>query len=375
MTGATLLVELLTEELPPKALPKLGQAFADGIAAGLRTRGLAAADGAFRWFATPRRLAVSLAGVLPEAAAREVTEKIMPVSVALDAAGQPTAALTKKLEAKGIPLSAVAGFERRMDGKAEALFHTSTVAGARLAEVLAGIVQDALKALPIPKVMRWGDGDATFVRPAHKLTMLHGASVVPGSVLDIQSGRTTRGHRFMSRGDIDIASAGIGGTQHLAAEMLKSQAKVFITHIPYRGSGPAQADFLGGQVPLMVDSVTAALPHIQGGKVVPLAVTSATRSSQLPNVPTVAESGPKELRGFEAVGWLGLMAPKGTPPEVVQRLNAEVVELLKGEALARFIRDRGSEPSPSTTAEFDRFVASEIVKWGAVVRASGASAD
>ncbi|MBL8434031.1 MAG: glycine--tRNA ligase subunit beta [Zoogloea sp.] len=207
MTGATLLVELLTEELPPKALPKLGQAFADGIAAGLRTRGLAAADGAFRWFATPRRLAVSLAGVLPEAAAREVTEKIMPVSVALDAAGQPTAALTKKLEAKGIPLSAVAGFERRMDGKAEALFHTSTVAGARLAEVLAGIVQDALKALPIPKVMRWGDGDATFVRPAHKLTMLHGTSVVPGSVLDIQSGRTTRGHRFMSRGDIDIASA------------------------------------------------------------------------------------------------------------------------------------------------------------------------
>ncbi len=207
MTGATLLVELLTEELPPKALPKLGQAFADGIAAGLRTRGLAAADGAFRWFATPRRLAVSLAGVLPEAAAREVTEKIMPVSVALDAAGQPTAALTKKLEAKGIPLSAVASFERRMDGKAEALFHTSTVAGAKLAEVLAGIVQDALKALPIPKVMRWGDGDATFVRPAHKLTMLHSADVVPGSVLDIPSGRTTRGHRFMSRGDIDIATA------------------------------------------------------------------------------------------------------------------------------------------------------------------------
>ena len=207
MTGATLLVELLTEELPPKALPKLGQAFADGIAAGLRTRGLAAADGAFRWFATPRRLAVTLAGVLPEAAAREVTEKIMPVSVALDASGQPTAALTKKLEAKGIPLAAVAGFERRLDGKAEALFHTSTVAGAKLAEVLAGIVQDALKALPIPKVMRWGDGDATFVRPAHKLTMLHGTSVVPGSVLDIQSGRSTRGHRFMSRGDIDIASA------------------------------------------------------------------------------------------------------------------------------------------------------------------------
>ena len=191
MTGATLLVELLTEELPPKALPRLGQAFADGIAAGLRTRGLAAADGAFRWFATPRRLAVSLAGVLAEAAAKEVTEKIMPVSVALGADGQPTPALVKKLEAKGIPLAAVESFERRMDGKAEALFYTSTVAGAKLAEVLAGIVQDALKALPIPKVMRWGDGDATFVRPAHKLTMLHGADGVPGRVLDIESGRIT----------------------------------------------------------------------------------------------------------------------------------------------------------------------------------------
>ena len=207
MTGATLLVELLTEELPPKALPKLGQAFSNAIVAGLRSRGLAAADGAFRWFATPRRLAVSVAHVLSEAAAKDVTEKIMPVSVALTADGQPTPALTKKLEGKGIPLSAVARFERRMDGKAEALFYTSTVAGAKLADVLAGIVQDALKALPIPKVMRWGDGDATFVRPAHKLTMLHGTDVVPGCVLDIQSGRSTKGHRFMSRGDIDIASA------------------------------------------------------------------------------------------------------------------------------------------------------------------------
>jgi len=207
MTSATLLIELLTEELPPKALPRLGQAFSNGIVAGLRARGLATADGAFRWFATPRRLAVTVSNVLSEAAAKDVTEKIMPVSVALTADGQPTPALGKKLEARGIPLSAVASFERRMDGKAEALFYTSTVAGAKLADVLGGIVQDALKQLPIPKVMRWGDGDATFVRPAHKLTLLHGADVVPGSVLDIQSGRTTKGHRFMSRGEIEIATA------------------------------------------------------------------------------------------------------------------------------------------------------------------------
>lgn len=204
---ATLLVELLTEELPPKALPRLGETFATKIAEGLKARGLAPADAAFRPFASPRRLAVTVAQVAAEAAAREVTEKLMPVAVALDAEGRPTPALLKKLEAKGIAADAVAGFERRLDGKAEALFHTAMVPGAKLAEVLAGIVQDAIKALPIPKVMRWGDGDATFVRPVHKLTLLHGTEVVPGRVLDLDAGRTTRGHRFMSRGDIDIASA------------------------------------------------------------------------------------------------------------------------------------------------------------------------
>lgn len=176
-------------------------------------------------------------------------------------------------------------------------------------------------------------------------------------------------------GKLNYASAGIGGTQHLSGEMMKARAQVFITHIPYRGSGPAQADFLGGQVPLMVDSVTAALPHIQARRAVPLAVTSAQRSSLLPDVPTVRETGLPALRDFEAVGWLGLMAPKGTPPEVVQRLNREVTELLRGEALARFIRERGSEPAPTTGSEFDRFIASEIRQWGSAVKASGASVD
>ena len=176
-------------------------------------------------------------------------------------------------------------------------------------------------------------------------------------------------------GRLNYASAGIGGTQHLSGEMVKARAQVFITHIPYRGSGPAQADFLGGQVPLMVDSVTAALPNIQARRAVPLAVTSAQRSSLLPDVPTVRESGLPALRDFEAVGWLGLMAPKGTPPEVLQRLNREVTELLRGEALSRFIRERGSEPSPTTGAEFDSFVKSEITQWGAAVKASGAAVD
>jgi tripartite-type tricarboxylate transporter receptor subunit TctC len=173
-------------------------------------------------------------------------------------------------------------------------------------------------------------------------------------------------------GKLSYASAGIGGTQHLSGEMFKSAARVFITHIPYRGSGPAQADFLGSQVPLMVDSVTAALPHIKSGRAIALAVTSAKRTSQLPDVPTVRESGVSGTKDFEAVGWLGLMAPRGTPPEITARLNQEVTDILKSEQMARFIRDRGSEPTPTTGPEFDRFVASEIQRWGGAVKASGA---
>lgn len=173
----------------------------------------------------------------------------------------------------------------------------------------------------------------------------------------------------------NYASAGIGGTQHLSGEMLKARAGLKLEHIPYKGSGPAQADFLGNQVPLMVDSVPAALPHVRAGKAVALGVTSATRSGQLPDVPAIAESGVPEFKGFEAVGWLGLMAPKGTPAEVIERLNRETVAALQAADMQQFIRDRGSEPAPTTPAEMDRFVASEIEAWGDAVRRSGASVD
>ena len=176
-------------------------------------------------------------------------------------------------------------------------------------------------------------------------------------------------------GRLQYASAGIGGTQHLAAEMFKAATGTDIVHVPYKGSGPAQADFLGNQIGLMVDSVTAALPHIQAGKAVALAVTSAARSAQLPDVPARRETGFAELRDFEAVGWLGLMAPKGTPEAIVIRLNREVVAILRSDDMRRTIIDRGSEPSPTTPDAFDRFVADEIGKWGKVVRASGARAE
>ncbi|MFU1941493.1 Bug family tripartite tricarboxylate transporter substrate binding protein [Bordetella hinzii] len=172
-------------------------------------------------------------------------------------------------------------------------------------------------------------------------------------------------------GELVYASAGIGGTQHLSAEMFKAAANVDIRHIPYKGSGPAQADFLGAQVPLMVDSVTAALPHIQSGKAVPLAVTTAKRLAQLPGVPTVAESYP----GFEAIGWAAVLAPAGTPAEITASLSQHIGQVLNSPGMRRFLNDRGAEPMPGTPAATAEFVAAEVGKWGEVVRRSGAEVD
>ncbi len=203
----TLLVELLTEELPPKVLARLGEAFAAQVHAGLSDHNLVAAGTDYHWFATPRRLAVEVQHVLAVAPEATTLEKIMPVAVALDAAGHPTPALLKKLESKGIPVSEISQFEKRLDGKSETFFYQATVPGAKLDDVLAGIVAEALKKLPIPKVMRWGDKDVQFVRPAHGLMMLHGDRVITGEVLGLQSRNITFGHRFLSAGALRIPHA------------------------------------------------------------------------------------------------------------------------------------------------------------------------
>jgi glycyl-tRNA synthetase beta chain len=234
--NATLLVELLTEELPPKALSRLGEVFAAQIHAGLSDRNLVAAGDNYRWFATPRRLAIQVPGVLAVAPDATAFEKIMPVAVALDAAGQPTQALLKKLEAKGIAVTELPRFEKRMDGKSETFFYQAAVKGAKLDDVLAGIVADALKKLPIPKLMRWGDTDHQFVRPVHGLLMLHGERLVSGEVLGLSSSNVTRGHRFMSSGEIGISSA------ESYVEALRTQGKVIASFAERRESIGLQLD-------------------------------------------------------------------------------------------------------------------------------------
>jgi glycyl-tRNA synthetase beta chain len=205
MTTKNLLVELFVEELPPKALKKLGDAFAGVLAEQLKAQGLTAADAVVTPFASPRRLAAHVTGVATKAADKAVSQKLMPVSVGLDASGAPTPALLKRLAGLGADASAVAGLKRAMDGKAEALFFDSVQPGVDLAAGLQKALDEAIAKLPIPKVMSYqletdcelpGWTSVNFVRPAHGLVALHGADVVPVKALGLTAGNATHGHRF-----------------------------------------------------------------------------------------------------------------------------------------------------------------------------------
>jgi glycyl-tRNA synthetase beta chain len=195
-----LLVELFVEELPPKALKKLGEAFATTLAASLKASGLAGAEATVTPFASPRRLGVHVTSVAAKAADKSVQQKLMPVAVALSADGQATPALLKKLASVGADASVVPQLKRLPDGKTEALFLDLTLPGATLAEGLQKALDEALAKLPIPKVMTYqladGWSSVNFVRPAHGLVALHGAEVVAIQTLGLTSGRTTSGHRF-----------------------------------------------------------------------------------------------------------------------------------------------------------------------------------
>ncbi len=200
MSSKNLLVELFVEELPPKALKKLGEVFAQTLATSLKNTGLAASTATVTAYASPRRLAAHVTEVAAVAADKAVAQKLMPVAVGLDAAGNATPALAKKLAALGADASAVARLRRENDGKADILFYDSLAKGATLSEGLQKALEAALAALPIPKVMTYqlqdGWTSVNFVRPAHGLVALHGADVVPLAILGLTSGRETHGHRF-----------------------------------------------------------------------------------------------------------------------------------------------------------------------------------
>jgi glycyl-tRNA synthetase beta chain len=208
MSTQNLLIELFVEELPPKALQKLGDAFSNVLFEQLKAQGLTAASSQVTPYASPRRLAAHISDVLALAADRAVQQKLMPVTVGLDANGQATPALLKKLQALGAGPEAVAQLKRAPDGKAEALFYDSVVKGASLVQGLQKALDEAIAKLPIPKVMSYqletdcelpGWSSVNFVRPAHRLVALHGSTVVPVKALGLTAGNSTQGHRFEAK--------------------------------------------------------------------------------------------------------------------------------------------------------------------------------
>jgi tripartite-type tricarboxylate transporter receptor subunit TctC len=171
---------------------------------------------------------------------------------------------------------------------------------------------------------------------------------------------------------LNFASSGNGQSTHLSAELFNAMADVKMSHIPYKGSAPALIDVMGGQTDLMFDTMLSAMPHIRAGKLKALAVTSAQRSPIAPDLPTVAESG---LGGYEAIAWNGLLAPAGTPADVVARLNAEIKKALEQPEVKQRFDAQGFTASWNTPEVFDSFLKAEVDKWAKVVKVSGATVD
>jgi tripartite-type tricarboxylate transporter receptor subunit TctC len=173
-------------------------------------------------------------------------------------------------------------------------------------------------------------------------------------------------------GELMLGHGGNGTAMHLSGELFKLMAKIQLVNVPYKGSGPAAVDTMGGQLPLAIVDVASAITQVKAGRLKALAVTTAKRISVAPDVPTFAEAG---LPGYEAIGWFGVVMPAGTPPDIVGRMNTELVAALKRQEMRERVIAAGAEPSPSTPEEFGALIRSEIVKWAEVVKASGAKLD
>lgn len=176
-------------------------------------------------------------------------------------------------------------------------------------------------------------------------------------------------------GKLNMASSGNGTSIHLAGELFKTMAGVYMTHFPFQGSNPALLSLLSGDMDVMFDNLPSAMAHIKSGKLKALAVTSATRSGALPDVPTVEEAGGPALKGFEASSWFGLLAPAGTPMDIVNRVQQETAKALATPAMKERLLAQGAIPSGNTPAQFAQFIDREGRKWAPVVKASGAKVD
>ena len=173
-------------------------------------------------------------------------------------------------------------------------------------------------------------------------------------------------------GKVNFGSSGNGSSIHLSGELFKSLAKVDMQHVPYKGSASVVTDLLGNQIDIMFDNMPSAIQHVRSGKLAPLAVTTAKRSPELPNVPTIAEAG---VPGYEATSWFGMFAPAGTPAPVLAKLNAAIVKVLAQPDVKKKINEQGAEVYSETPEQFAAFIQAESVKWGKVVKESGASLD
>jgi tripartite-type tricarboxylate transporter receptor subunit TctC len=173
-------------------------------------------------------------------------------------------------------------------------------------------------------------------------------------------------------GKVNFGSSGSGSSIHLSGELFNALAKVEMVHVPYKGSAPAVTDLLGGQIDIMFDNMPSAIQHVRNGRLRPLAVTTAKRSPELPDVPTVAEAG---VPGYEATSWFGMFAPAGTPAPLVARLNGALVKVLADADVKKKLAEQGAEPYAEKPEQFAEFIRKETAKWSQVVKASGASAD
>ncbi len=215
-----------------------------------------------------------------------------------------------------------------------------------------------------PALLRLGYDPARDLAPVAMVAEVASVLVVNPAL----QARTLQELLAMARarpGQINAGSSGAGSAQHLFLEMLKQMAQVDIAHVPYRGTGPAMVDTIAGTIVMMFDTTPTALPHIQGGRVRAIAVTTPRRDPALPDVPTIAEAG---VPGYAGTGWYGLMAPAGTPGPIIERLNREVNAALARPAFRERLKTQGTEPAPMTVEEFRAFIAADRERWTRVIR-------